>query len=550
MSNAFRRFIETPTPQSRPADERQVQNNAGGFTFEISNETRLRRILTLGTEGGTYYQNWKTLTGDAIDFVKWLIRSDEDLVRRTVIDVSTSGSAYRNTPAIYVVALLIRYGRRKADSSELVTAVCRTSTHLFELATYLKSMGGWNRTKRTAVARWYESLPSESLAYQLIKYRQRDGMTHRDMLRMAHPRGLREDLVHFALGKDYDGHTSSVIEGYLTLRTEFDARKSQSQRYQLRSALNVLEVFPSLPWEAIPTELLTEPEIWKKLFFNGQLRGQALVRNVTRLARIGAFSDMHFARAYAERLTDVEMIRHTRLHPLNYLNALVVHREGQVDRSNSSVWSAPIRKRTWEPSGIISDALEEGFYLSFKYVEPAGKRTLLAVDVSGSMSAATMGLDLSCAQVSAAIAMTVARTEPLYEIRGFTAANHRHSFVGLTNLGITAKSDITTAMQRVSDANFGGTDCALPMMWALDSGTAIDTFVVLTDNETWAGRKHPHVALREYRQRTGIDARLIVVGMTATNFTIADPTDAGMLDVAGADANLPRLIANFSAGRI
>ena len=35
--------------------------------------------------------------------------------------------------------------------------------------------------------------------------------------------------------------------------------------------------------------------------------------------------------------------------------------------------------------------------------------------------------------------------------------------------------------------------------------------------------------------------------MTATDFTIADPTDPGMLDVVGFDSALPTLLTDFSA---
>ena len=55
----------------------------------------------------------------------------------------------------------------------------------------------------------------------------------------------------------------------------------------------------------------------------------------------------------------------------------------------------------------------------------------------------------------------------------------------------------------------------------------MDVFVVYTDNETWAGEVHPHQALRAYRQRTGIPARL---------------------DIAGFDAAVPGLIAEFARG--
>lgn len=44
------------------------------------------------------------------------------------------------------------------------------------------------------------------------------------------------------------------------------------------------------------------------------------------------------------------------------------------------------------------------------------------------------------------------------------------------------------------------------------------TFVIYTDNETWAGGVHPFQALLRYRDIMGISARLIVVGMTSTGF--------------------------------
>ena len=93
--------------------------------------------------------------------------------------------------------------------------------------------------------------------------------------------------------------------------------------------------------------------------------------------------------------------------------------------------------------------------------------------------------------------------------------------------------------------NFGRTDCALPMLYALEKKLAVDVFVVYTDNETWFGKIHPAQALAKYRQETGINAKLIVVGATANQFSIADPNDAGMLDVVGFDASVPAVIRQF-----
>ena len=100
--------------------------------------------------------------------------------------------------------------------------------------------------------------------------------------------------------------------------------------------------------------------------------------------------------------------------------------------------------------------------------------------------------------------------------------------------------------REVAALPMGGTDCALPMRWALAQRQDVDVFMVLTDSETWAGKVHPVQALAEYRRALNPNAKLVVVGMVANNFTIADPNDAGMLDVVGFDSAAPAVIADFA----
>jgi len=313
--------------------------------------------------------------------------------------------------------------------------------------------------------------------------------------------------------------------------------------------LAVLDNYTNLPWEALPTDVLKDVKVWKKLFYNNQLNGQALFRNITRLAKAGAFTDMKFAADYAKRMTDEAMLAKTRIHPLQVLNALVVYTEGQQDRKPETVYNDRIyqgartvsRVKTWSTESVIVAALNDAFYKSFKYAEPADKRTLLAVDVSGSMTMwNAAGSDLSAAQAAAAIAMTIARTEPAHKVMGFS-----HQFV---DLGISASDSLESAMKKVQ-RSFGATDISLPMEWANKNKVAVDTFVVVTDNETNSGIK-PTQALARYRKATGIDAKLAVLGTASTGFTVADPTDKGQMDFVGFDANVPKVLADFSAGRI
>jgi len=121
---------------------------------------------------------------------------------------------------------------------------------------------------------------------------------------------------------------------------------------------------------------------------------------------------------------------------------------------------------------------------------------------------------------------------------------------GLTPLAVSPRQRLDDAVKAVSSLPFGGTDCALPMLYAQAREREVDMFVVYTDSETWAGDSHPVQALRDYRRASGIDARLVVVGMVSNGFSIADPADGGMLDVVGFDTATPQLIADFARGTL
>jgi len=240
------------------------------------------------------------------------------------------------------------------------------------------------------------------------------------------------------------------------------------------------------------------------------------------------------------------------VHPIALLAALRTYQSGRSARG----------KHRWNPLGGVIDALDAAFYAAFGNVEPSGRRMLLALDVSGSMTWGEVGgiPGLTPRDASAALALVTAATEEEPEIVGFFTGKggflkrgrplHWGYQDGLTPLSISPRQRLDDAVKAVSDLPFGGTDCALPMLYAQALEREIDTFVIYTDSETWAGNIHPADALRAYRRASGIDASLVVVGMVSNGFSIADPNDGGMLDVVGFDTATPQLISDFARGAL
>ena len=551
--NYLTRHLGRSTPQWAPIPGAgQVPNSAGGHAWAVDDWMRLRRFLILGSERGSFYSGEWKLTRENADAVARCIEEDGPRAVAEIVAVSRDGRAPKNDPAIFALAMAsgAKDDRTRRAALDALPQVCRTGSHLFLFAVLVEGFRGWGRSLRRAVGRWYTGSEVDALAYQAVKYRSRDGVAHRDLLRLSHPaRAVAGDnptldvsgdhgrlFDWIVRGGDTDG-LPRIVEGYARAQLAETARESARLIGDYR-----------LPREAIRSEHLRAPEVWEALLEDMPMT--AMIRNLATMTRVGVIaSGSAGAGNVIERLADAERLRKARVHPIAVLAALRTYGAGRGARG----------RHRWDPVTSIVDALDGAFYASFGNVEATGSRTLLALDVSGSMTwgdvAGVPGL--TPRDASAAMALVTAATEVHTETVGFHSGRPGVRFGqrtwagredGITPLSISPRQRLDDAIETVSDLPFGGTDCALPMLYAIEREREVDTFVIYTDSETWAGEVHPSQALRSYRERSGIDARLVVVGMLSNGFSIADPDDPGMLDVVGFDTGTPAVIAGFAKG--
>lgn len=514
-------------PQTEKLNERQVANHGGGFGFVITNLQRLRRFLILGSDSGTYYQSARKITRENAAVVEKCWVSDPKETAAMIEEVSFGGLAPKNDAAIFALAL----GKMSANADArslayaLIPKVCRTGTHLFQLVATVKALGGgFGRGFKRAVGNWYLDKDLDKLAYQMVKYRSREGLTHENVLDMARPKPKDEAYDHlfkWAVNGEYEPWSlPQVVNDHLFAMAAEDS-----------AALAEVLKGASLPWEALPTWANNDPVIQSKLLPDMGIT--ALLRNLGRLTALGVIKPLSAEEdIVVSRLVDKEAIRKGRLHPLNILLAMKVYQSGRGVRSHGNGWT---------PVQSVVDALDSAFYLSMDLQEPTGKRYLLGVDVSDSMTWATSAINgvLQSREAASAMAMAISRTERSH-ITAFSA--------GIMPVDIGTRSRLDQVCRTFASFPADHTNCAAPMLYALQARIEVDVFVVLTDNETNSrGSMHPSAALKMYREKTGIPAKLAVLGMTATEISIADQSDAGMMDFVGFDASVPSLLRDFAA---
>jgi len=514
------------TPQSEPVSDIQVKNSAGGYTFQVDVFQRMERFLILGCEGGTYYASERKLTRENAKCVQEALAADPERTVNLIVDVSTNGRAAKNDAAIFALALAAADPKSSRLALNVLNQVCRIGTHLFQFVDAVNELRGWGTGLRRAVSDWYLDKSPRQLAMQVTKYAQRGGWSHRDVLRLAHPKtdnpGLNDVLKYvtqydkWSIARELD-YPNTLLEGVELAKGATDCA----------DIVALIRAY-GLVREHLPTEALNSPQVWDALLQN--MPATAMLRNLGKMTSLGLLSPLSDAsNQVTMRLRDEEFVRKGRLHPFSILLALATYKQGTGFRGSLS----------WTPDQNIINALDAAFYSSFGALTATNKRFLLGIDVSGSMTFHNINNSpVTCAMAAGCMAMVAYRTEPQAYAFGFGSTFH--------DLGILPNDGLQTVLKKISNLRFDSTDCALPMVHALEHKIPVDVFCVYTDNETWAGRKHPHVALEEYRQAMGIDSKLIVFGMAANNFSIANPDDPGMLDVVGFDSAVPKVMEEFA----
>ena len=523
------------TPQTKKAAKGQKKNNAGGFSFKVSDFDRVKRFLILGSDQSFYQSGVELTEQNAKTLIRVAGKQHKELVD-LVVEYSVEGRVPKQDTTLFALAILSSIGSDEERSYALskLSTVARTGTALFQFVKYVGQFRGWGRGLRRAVSAWYTEKTPDKLAYQVAKYKNREGYSHRDVMRLAHP--VAED-------EDVQAVIKWAVKGEVTPSSNFPVVISQSLSAKDKTPGEIVNFLKNLggdlalSWEMLPTEALADADVWKILLDADKVPLGALMRNLSRLSRLGVLKPLSkHAKLVTARLTDAERIKKSRLHPLTIIKAKYAYDRGYNDRGSEN----------WTVNSTVSNALEKAFFLSFGNVEAADKRTLLAIDVSGSMTWSNIaGTQLTPRDAAAAMALVTVKSEPETMVTTFSGGWGSSS---LTEVNINSSTSLDAAIRTINNQLAGGTDCSLPMLHAIAEDLEVDTFIVYTDSETYAGRMHPHEALEKYRKHSGIDARLIVVGMVSNGFTIANKNDSGMLDVVGFDTAAPQVMAQFSRG--
>ena len=558
------------------------------FVYKLALKDYIMRILVLGSRVNKYDQRTKKLAAEDIAYVEAQIKAGrgEDILK-IVQDVYENSRAPKFDNTFFVLALLCRAESAVIKRLSLqVLEKFRTISHLYSWKNFHADIPnpisgekskGFGRAVKRQLNEWilaYREKPMD-LAYQITKYQTREGWSFKNLLQCAHvstttgdDRGLSKKLINVnnvppseidlvlryavngfdamaVLAKKWGLHTVAPI--YTYLEAVHDAKHCTVEQ---KKSLIDLVYQHKLTREQVPSWALAETDVLTALLVNERkskitMPLTALLRNLGNMTMHDVYDDPFIVELVCKHLVNPQTIQYSRIHPVAVLTAWFTYRSGSGNKGSN----------TWTPEPTIVKTLEEMFYLSFRNVEPTGKRICFLIDCSGSMGSPSLCEGVSNAEAAALLAMIFARSEtdgkdsPDHSFYLFTSKNgyNGRGSTGLTDVSdvIDANAPIENVLKAVQRSDWGTTDISMGILEALKYKRKYDAFVVITDNDVNSGIK-PSEAMKQYRDGLKIPhTKLVVVATQGSDYTIADPNDPFMMDMCGFDSHGPKILQDF-----
>jgi 60 kDa SS-A/Ro ribonucleoprotein len=476
---------------------------------------KLETFLILGGDPGTYRAAQFAFHADGAESVQNALKTDGLGAVRTIEEVAQSGRALSQEASLYALALAS--SPKFADSATNAAAlhalpvVARTGAHLCKYAAYVGGLRGWGRGLRSAVADWYTSKPVPELVTQILKHRHRKGWSHRDLLRLSHPKPPTPEhnaLFQWAVEGEL-GHlaTPNIAHGNLRQIYAFEQLKKTTDETEM---VRLIEDY-RLTHDVIPAQSRRSAAVWEALL--GSMPYMAMVRNLGHMTEAGLIAPESAATALVVmRLVDRSRIRRATVHPAALLSALVKYRTGP-----------------WNASRNVADALQDALHIAYNNLEPAGKRVFLGIDASLLADGARChGMcHVTAADATAALAIEIARSDSRSNV---AILDREPRFLDIAkDTKFPKVSQLLTKDPRPGDPSAA-------IEHAAENGMDVDAFVFLSNQV-------PVDTLNAYRRETGIPARLVVVTPEATDFE--GPVPDYVMRVSGFDPMVPRAIRQF-----
>lgn len=510
MSKAKRLFTSpaSTVPAMSATYKKADKVNKEGFpAFSRTMEEDVLSVLMTQTLGNTFYCSAKELAKDLVATIETAANQDSEFLAKALVYARNNG-LMKLAPTVGLTVLAAHEGKAELAALDVKIADAKTAgkedevkslnilrnkvgkkdnfrqafKHVIRTPDDLREFVALCRTKTitqgfggsTKIAA--QNFLRHMSEFHGVKYGsdKSEGITLRDILRMAHPRESASGH-EFSCGnkKAHDRLKSGaqkelfgwLVKGWEKVGTEPSptnpliwALETLKKTEDEKAIIALVRTY-RMPWEVVvPSVKKMTKGIWAALLDG--MPYMALLRNLNTMTKHGVFDDKDVVKAVAKRLSDKEAVLKSKQLPFRFSNAYKFFTGAQE----------------------IRDAIVDALETSFANVPKINGRVCVSNDISSSMSSAVAEKSkASCAEIAGILAAALFKSNADTLLVPFDDNAH-------PEMGRVSKRDSMMSIAEKIGITRGGTDLTASIQYLMKAREKVDVFIALTDNEDWAGR--------------------------------------------------------------
>lgn len=460
MSHIYKTFGNLLVPSS--VDTTRIHNHEGFPAFQRSLEERYLQMLMTNTFGNTFYQTKDELVIEASKLHFEMLSKDPEFMAKSLVYARNKG--YMRSNPIYGLSVLSPC--HPPFFEKIFDKIILTPNDLRDFMVFIKSFGrgqGGRRIKRIA-GNWLGSKLNE---YWLIKYGSdgKKGFSLKDLLITLHPKNLEHLFARYLIDDEF----TAIMHGFPKLTSFNNLKKAETEE----EVINCIKQ-GQLPHEVISSSLkipLTK-NIWREIAF--QMPIFALLKNLATLERHDLLPELNeYVRS---KLNNSEILAKSKILPFRFLDAF------NATRTSST-----------------QDLLRLGLDMSFDNLEDIEGKTVILLDISGSMR----GDNIQKPAVFAFSLLKKMKKEA--RLIGFNDRAFEIPFSQVDSI-LTQANGIPTS---------GGTNSEVGIEVLLRERYKTDNIIMITDEQQNTGSPFFH-SLGNYRHRINEHVKTFIINIAST----------------------------------
>lgn len=518
-----------------PASDRSNHESAPAYLH--TSEHALIQLAFTGTFNSTFYVKGK----DQLENAKKL---SMDVSPRRLAQIAIAGRQHgymKDAPAFLLCLLSQR------DTTLFAKAFPKVITNAKMLRTYTQMALSGQAGKLINLAsgvhrRMYQQFFDDLSAEAIFNGDVGDKPSLVNVIRLAHVRPNtkeKEAVFQYIFNREFKWtHTKgkslgSTYDDLPQIVQDFDAYKNGREFGEYK--------VPKVDYRLIEGLLKFNYE-WAEVMMNSSF--YMVFKNLATAVRQGVLNVPGMEDILIEKLTNREDILRSKVFPYQIFQAYL---------KNKANGNLPHR---------LNEALQDALDISLENVPPLGK-VYIACDVSQSMSDPYTG-DQDEGRIGPTYGYTVSSKTRRVDVAALIASamlrTNRDATVVPFNgqcipLHLNSRDSVVTNAEKLSALCRGGTNCSHPLIQAKQKGLEFDTFVLISDNESWLDTKNRwnpnnsvqlHAAWQDTKKRLP-NARMINIDLTP-NTTTQVKERPDVLQVAGFSDSCFNVMAAFRRG--